>query len=485
MHKSTLSAVLAAALAIPGAAFAGGSTSPIDDVPPNAQPGECYARIVIPAQYTNEAETYVAEDGYDKIEVSEAAFQAGSQDYVAKEASRRFEVRQPSYRVVSEEVVVRPGYERLVVEPARYETVTETVQITAPRQVWKRGSGLSSITRQDPTTGDIYCLVTEPGQTQTIQRRVLRQPETVRRIAVPPQTTTIQRQVVADPGEVREVPIPEERRTFGTQTLVQPAGQRAVPVAPRQGTFNKRVLVSPERFEWVPVLCDTNATPDAIRRIQQGLASAGYYRGPIDGIWGSGTNDALVRFQRERNLPYAGYVTVQTLDALCVGTVQQSTPRDYQPSRFEAPAPRAAPHPAPPAQDELMGAPTSAPVAQAAPHPAPVAREGRTYSVQRQYGSGSSLLGGFAASGAAAAEAGRTIAAQPAPQPPAPVVTTPAPTITRTAPPVPASTNVWGRSSAPQAQVQAAPAPQAAPATAPASAARNDGRRLTWSGKTN
>ena len=57
------------------------------------------------------------------------------------------------------------------------------------------------------------------------------------------------------------------------------------------------------------------ATPDLIRRVQQALVNAGYNPGPVDGISGPRTLQAVKSFQQENNLA-AGELTKETLRAL-------------------------------------------------------------------------------------------------------------------------------------------------------------------------
>ncbi|GJL75431.1 peptidoglycan-binding protein [Nitrosomonas sp.] len=59
------------------------------------------------------------------------------------------------------------------------------------------------------------------------------------------------------------------------------------------------------------------ATPDLTRRVQQALVNAGYNPGPVDGISGPRTLQAIKKFQQENNLA-AGELTKETLRALGV-----------------------------------------------------------------------------------------------------------------------------------------------------------------------
>lgn len=53
-----------------------------------------------------------------------------------------------------------------------------------------------------------------------------------------------------------------------------------------------------------------------IERIQKRLLTNGFDPGIVDGIWGRNTLNALVAFQRVRNLPAEGSLSEATLAAL-------------------------------------------------------------------------------------------------------------------------------------------------------------------------
>ena len=50
--------------------------------------------------------------------------------------------------------------------------------------------------------------------------------------------------------------------------------------------------------------------------VQRALAERGYYRGPIDGVMGGGSRDAVARFQRDRRLAVTGNINTDVLRAL-------------------------------------------------------------------------------------------------------------------------------------------------------------------------
>ena len=58
------------------------------------------------------------------------------------------------------------------------------------------------------------------------------------------------------------------------------------------------------------------STGSVVRQIQQKLLNWGYYNGAVDGIFGSRTQEAVIRFQKKNGLTPDGKVGPQTLAAL-------------------------------------------------------------------------------------------------------------------------------------------------------------------------
>ena len=55
------------------------------------------------------------------------------------------------------------------------------------------------------------------------------------------------------------------------------------------------------------------------QEIQQALADKGYFQGPVDGAWNTGSVEALKRFQKDQNLDPDGKIGSLSLIALGLG----------------------------------------------------------------------------------------------------------------------------------------------------------------------
>jgi len=76
-------------------------------------------------------------------------------------------------------------------------------------------------------------------------------------------------------------------------------------------------------------------TSERYKEIQQALADKGYFHGPVDGVWGADSTDALKRFQHEQNLEDDGKIGSLSLIALGLGP--QQGPASTLPARGTTP----------------------------------------------------------------------------------------------------------------------------------------------------
>jgi peptidoglycan hydrolase-like protein with peptidoglycan-binding domain len=63
---------------------------------------------------------------------------------------------------------------------------------------------------------------------------------------------------------------------------------------------------------------------EKIKQAQQALKDDGFYKGRVDGVWGHGSRQALMQFQRRNNLPATGRLDSNTFAALTQSTTPAS-----------------------------------------------------------------------------------------------------------------------------------------------------------------
>ncbi|MEL8054829.1 MAG: peptidoglycan-binding domain-containing protein [Pseudomonadota bacterium] len=308
-------------------AFAGVAFGQAADLPPAADAGECFARVLIPETTEVVTEQVVDREASFEINVIPAQYETITEQRLVKEETVEYRTVPAVFETVTEVIEVEPAREVVRVVPAQYETYTEQVLIRDAYTTWKPGAGLygRSTTAQAgvvPTgldavaTGELLCMVEVPAQYDTVTRTRLVSAERTDVEIIPAVTKTVTKQVVVEPPRIEEVIVPAVYDTVEVQRLVSAATEERIEIPATYKTVEKRVVTGGGGLEWREVLCDTNTTSGKIREIQQALTAAGY-SAPADGSFGPTTLRAMENFQRANGLP-VGYLTVSTVQALGV-----------------------------------------------------------------------------------------------------------------------------------------------------------------------
>lgn len=286
-----------------------------DAPPPAAKPGQCYTKLLLPAEYRTEAVQTVVKPASETVTFSEPVYEDVEEKVVVQPAFTRKEIVPAEYAEVQEKIVVREAYRREIEIPALYNTYFEQVMEKPARQIWKPGRGV--VERVDEVTGEILCLVEEPASYKTVERKELARPASKRYEDVPAEYANVTKTVVKTPESVREVQVPAEYSTVKVRKLVKAAEAIKTPVPAEVGTVDKKVMVQAERTEWVQVLCEQNVTADKITQIKSALKTKGLDAGSEPTIDGQLTT-AVKSFQEKEGLRGTGLMTADTLQALGV-----------------------------------------------------------------------------------------------------------------------------------------------------------------------
>ena len=179
---------------------------------PAAKPGQCFAKVQVPARYTNKSRRVL----------------------IQKAMSKRVLVRTPQYGWVNKRVQTRKAYYKTRTIPAQYKTNTRRVLVKPAYNTWRKGHG--AITRIDNMTGQIMCRVQVPAVYKNVSRRVLVRPV----------------------QKIRTL-VPATYKTVKQKKFIAPALYKTVHTPARYKTQNYRVKTSNARYVWRGIICQTNA----------------------------------------------------------------------------------------------------------------------------------------------------------------------------------------------------------------------------------
>ncbi len=339
MNSSLRGAALAVGigLAVAGAAYAQGT----DLLPPNAKPGECYARVWVPAQYETMQEKVLVREASERIEVIPAKYDWATEKVLVTEGYEKYEIigdfgpgstvtipsegssgssgftwtrtSSPKFESATEKVMTAPATTKLVARPASYDLVSEKILDRPAHTIWKEGA--NPLQPVSNATGEIMCLVQVPDSYKTVTKRVVKTPARLETVEVPASYTNVTKKMVQP--TIRKVSVAPVYKTVRVKKLVNPAREKRVAIPAEYKTVTKRRLVKDGHMQWAAILCETNMEPGLISDLQRALKNAGHNPGPIDGVMGNGTMAALRSYQASKGLAQGG-ITMETLESLGV-----------------------------------------------------------------------------------------------------------------------------------------------------------------------
>lgn len=216
MNKKPLSSGIALALLVVGGTVAADLQAdmlpPVDL--PDAKPGECYARVLIPAEYRNEVE-----------------------EVVVREASQRVEIIPARYQWAEEKVRVKDASYKLVPVAAEYGTVTERIEVSPSRRIWTSGksnreastallqAAMQMGVADDVPAGTCFNEYLEPATFRSVTEKILKREASEKLLTVPAKYEWVDEKVMVKEASTRVVEIPATYETVVEEVLVEAARQ--------------------------------------------------------------------------------------------------------------------------------------------------------------------------------------------------------------------------------------------------------------------
>ncbi len=182
---------------------------------PNAKAGECYAKVIIPAEYKTE-----------------------SQKVTVKEASSKIEIIPAKYEWTEEKVLVKEASKKLIPVPATYETVSEKVLVTPAEKIWTRGenkdagranasiisgAAANGLNLADAKVGGCYAEYIIPAQYKTETQKVLKSEASANIDIIPAEYEWKEEKVLIKEASSKLIEVPAVYETVTEKVLVKPA----------------------------------------------------------------------------------------------------------------------------------------------------------------------------------------------------------------------------------------------------------------------
>lgn len=203
--------MMAMAIASSPVAFAADATTSL----PNAKPGECYAKVIVPAQYKTE-----------------------TQEVVVREASEKIQIIPAKYELVAEKVLVKEAGKKVIPVPAVYGEVKERIEVSPARKFWttslKKGASPASTALLDAAAksginleaaqvGQCFSEYFVPAKYETKTEKVLVKEASEKIEIIPAKYEVVEEKVLVKEASKKIIPVPATYETVTEKVLVEPA----------------------------------------------------------------------------------------------------------------------------------------------------------------------------------------------------------------------------------------------------------------------
>lgn len=187
--------------------------------PLNAKPGECYARVVLPAQYETVEEKVMIKEPSEEIEIVPA-------EYGSKE----------------EEIEVIPQTKKLTPVPATYEEVIETIELKPAIRTWKTSLKKKAL----PVSKTILSAVKQAG----VDVDKAQPGDCYKEYFVARKFKTESEDILVRKDYNETEVVPAEFETVEQTIIVKPASKEIVEVPAVYSEVSEDVLVEAEKTVW-------------------------------------------------------------------------------------------------------------------------------------------------------------------------------------------------------------------------------------------
>lgn len=291
-----------------GAAGIGYAMEDLTAALPNAQPGECYAKVVIPPKYRTESSTIVVKEASEQVKIVPARYEWTEQRVLVSEAGSELRTIPATFGTETESYQVSPASSRWVMgsrssnvaasegmlamasnsgvnidsaspgqcfdehyKPASYTTVTERVlvseaservQLTPAKYEWTEQRVMVAPASRK--------LVEVPAVFESVQERIMVEDaksvwkkgrggiekidhangEIMCLVEVPAVYKSVSKRILKTPASTRVVEQPARYETIKVRKLVQDASETRVAIPAKYETVTKRVLAQGPTHTW-------------------------------------------------------------------------------------------------------------------------------------------------------------------------------------------------------------------------------------------
>jgi len=275
---------------------------------PNAQPGECYAKVVLPPKYRTESSTVVVKEASEQVKIVPARYEWTEQRVLVSEAGSELRAIPATFSTVTETYEASPASTRWVMgskgsnidanegmlalarshganindavpgqcfdehfKPATYKTITERVLVSeASEKVQLNPAQYEWVEQRVMVAPSSRKLVEVPAVFESVQERIkVEDAKSVWKkgrgsiekidhttgdimclVEVPAVYKTLSKRVVKSPASTRVIEQPARYETIKVRKLVKDAAETRVAIPAKYETITRRVLDQSATHTW-------------------------------------------------------------------------------------------------------------------------------------------------------------------------------------------------------------------------------------------
>lgn len=192
------------------------------DLPPNADPGKCYAKCITQDEFNTVTEVLQTAPAYKKLKTVPATFKTVEERVLVKEASKKLVYVPAVYETIEVPYVSKEASKNLEIIPATFGSDSKTFETYPKVGRWEYVK-VDNCKSANKTDCMVLCYVEYPEQKTTVSIATLANNASTRDIPVSEVKATYKKQVVKTPARMEEVEIPAEYAIIKRQVVDQPA----------------------------------------------------------------------------------------------------------------------------------------------------------------------------------------------------------------------------------------------------------------------
>ena len=240
LNKSYASAAILSLL-IPVSQAADTDRVDATDTLPDAKPGECYSKVIVPA-----------------------VFETVSEEVLVKPETNTVEIIPASFDVQEKEVLVKEAYTKLVAVPAVYRTETEEVEVSPERNEW--------VTRLDRRGIPASPALLAAAKTNGVDLDVAQPSQCFSEYYIPAKFETTEKEVLVK-EEAEQITVAEAQYEQTEETvMVKASTQDKVLTEAEYEVIEEQVMIEPAKAVWKkgtgPITRIDNSTGDIMCLVQ-------------------------------------------------------------------------------------------------------------------------------------------------------------------------------------------------------------------------